>query len=409
MKINELRFTNYRGHRTGNIAFENDVTIIVGKNGAGKSSVLQAVVLFLSWIIAKIRSEKGIGWYIDPLSITNGENAAALSANFDCFDEQVIIPSKAKLGMNKRYGLDIEGLRDYVSQIRSRIETTNYQTSIPVFAFYGVKRAVVDIPIRASHKEFGLFDAYTDCLNGSANFRQFFTWFRSQEDYENEQKITLHDPSWQSRELRAFRAAMSVLMPEYRNIHIRRRPLHMSVEKNGEWLNVAQLSDGEKIYFGLVGDLCQRLSLANPADVNLLDGEGIVLIDEADLHLHPAWQGEIVNRLHQVFPNIQFIITTHSPHVINRAQTRSLRILQDGQVTTAGYSYGIPSIIILKDIMAMEYDEPKEVVDMWDALINAISEKDVQGAKAALQHLQTAVPMYPGLARAHKLIEKLDR
>jgi len=409
MKINEVWFTNYRGHKTGMIDFEDDVTIIVGKNGAGKSSVLKSITIFLSWIIARIRSEKGNGWYIDPLSITNGENAAVLSANFDCFDEVIKVPSKTKSGISKRYNLEIDGLREYVNSVRERIEKSNFQTSIPVFVFYDVKRAVVTIPIHASRKELGLFDTYKDCLNGSANFRQFFSWFRSQEDYENEKKVELNNQTWQSRELKAFRTAMSVLMPEYKHIHIRRRPLHMSVEKDGEWLNVAQLSDGEKIYFGLVGDLCQRLSLANPGDMNPLDGAGIVLIDEADLHLHPAWQGEIVNRLHEVFHNLQFIITTHSPHVINRAQTRSLRILQNGEINKANYSYGIPSAIVLKDIMALEYDEPKEVIEMWDSFIKAITDKNVTKAKEELQRLQNAVPMYPGLARANKLIERLER
>ena len=99
------------------------------------------------------------------------------------------------------------------------------------------------------------------------------------------------------RELDAVRNAIYKFMPEFNKIRVRRNPLQMVVEKKGEQLAVNQLSDGEKTYIALVGDLCRRLVLANPTLENPLEGEGIVLIDELDLHLHPQWQTEITTRL----------------------------------------------------------------------------------------------------------------
>mgnify|MGYP000614132610 CR=1 FL=1 len=67
----------------------------------------------------------------------------------------------------------------------------------------------------------------------------------------------------------------------------------------------------------LFGDLARRIALANPSRSNPLEGEGIVLIDEIELHMHPSWQRKILGALKSTFPNIQFIITTHSPQVIS--------------------------------------------------------------------------------------------
>jgi predicted ATP-binding protein involved in virulence len=85
-------------------------------------------------------------------------------------------------------------------------------------------------------------------------------------------------------------------MPYMDNLSVRRRPrLHMAIDKNGETLNVAQLFQGEKSLMALVGDIARRLAMLNPALDNPLTGDGIVSIDEVDLHLHPSWQRSLIN------------------------------------------------------------------------------------------------------------------
>ena len=90
----------------------------------------------------------------------------------------------------------------------------------------------------------------------------------------------------------------------------------MEVVKDGEVFNIEQLSDGEKSLIAMIGDLARRLSIANPGVREPLHGRGIVLIDEVELHLHPAWQRDILPRLMNTFPNVQFMVTTHSPLVL---------------------------------------------------------------------------------------------
>ena len=93
-------------------------------------------------------------------------------------------------------------------------------------------------------------------------------------------------------------------------------PLRLTVRKGEHRLSLTQLSDGERSFLALLGDMVRRLALANPDLENPLEGHGVVLIDELELHLHPTWQRQVVENLRTTFPNVQFIGTTHSPFVI---------------------------------------------------------------------------------------------
>lgn len=99
----------------------------------------------------------------------------------------------------------------------------------------------------------------------------------------------------------------------------------------GNWVTLSQLSDGYQSTMSWVGDLVTRLSHAFPNADKLLEQEGIVLIDEVDIHLHPTWQRKVLNQLQQTFPNIQFIVTTHSPLVAASAKEGELFVLKKEQ------------------------------------------------------------------------------
>ena len=108
--------------------------------------------------------------------------------------------------------------------------------------------------------------------------------------------------------------ALEIFMPGYSNLRIQRKPrMRMMINKGKQQLDILQLSQGEKSLLALVGDIARRLAMMNPLLEDPLKGEGIILIDEIDLHLHPHWQRNIVRRLRETFPNCQFILTTHSP------------------------------------------------------------------------------------------------
>lgn len=106
--------------------------------------------------------------------------------------------------------------------------------------------------------------------------------------------------------------------------------------------NALQLSDGYRSFLALAVDLMMRVyqatdhfsryvELANEKAPPRILAEGIVLIDEADAHLHPSWQRELGQRLCQVFPKIQFIVTTHSPFIAQEATDGGLFVLKAGE------------------------------------------------------------------------------
>ena len=128
----------------------------------------------------------------------------------------------------------------------------------------------------------------------------------------------INDRNYQLPVLKAVRNALhQILVCRYKNPRIELSPMRFvmdeQTEEDSREVRIEQMSDGYRIMVAMVADIASRLAEANPSDENPLDGKGIVLIDEADLHLHPAWQRKILHDLSVVFRNIQFIVTTHSP------------------------------------------------------------------------------------------------
>lgn len=113
-----------------------------------------------------------------------------------------------------------------------------------------------------------------------------------------------------------MRRAINLVFTHIHNPHIELNPLRLAVTINGETLDLMQLSDGYKTLLGLVIDLSMRMGLANPHLKDPLSAEAVAMIDEVDLHLHPSWQQRVLADLLRTFSNTQFILTTHSPFVV---------------------------------------------------------------------------------------------
>ncbi len=102
----------------------------------------------------------------------------------------------------------------------------------------------------------------------------------------------------------------------------------------------------------LVSDLARRLALATPLSKDpLKEGQGIVLIDEIDLHLHPRWQIKVMDKLQKLFPKIQWVISTHSPLIISHTPNNKATVLMlsNQKIEEKQFFYG-------KDISTFIYD-----------------------------------------------------
>jgi predicted ATP-binding protein involved in virulence len=293
--------------------------------------------------------------------------------------------------------------------------SSNEKSSLPLVAFYPVERTVIEIPLKIKNRHsFQQIDGYDDALNRGVDFRRFFEWFKDREDTENEQGVSdevlesikamvgENDKLWtllsqkkassRDRQLTAVRTAISTFMPGFSNLRIRRKPrLHMSIDKQGKQLNVAQLSQGEKSLLALVGDIAKRLAMMNPGLENPLEGDGMVLIDEVDLHLHPQWQRSLLERFTQTFPHCQFVLTTHSPLVISEAKDVLCYVLNNGELSVMDDTFGLDANQVLLQVMDTDIRN-SEIQALLDELLEAIQERKLSHARVLLLQLKQSLP-----------------
>ena len=202
------------------------------------------------------------------------------------------------------------------------------------------------------------------------------------------------------------------IIPEYSDIRVERYPeARMSVDKDGETITFNQLSDGEKNMIAMIGDIVRRLSLANPKMKNPLNGEGVILIDEIDLHLHPSWQRVIITKLTEVFPNCQFILTTHSPQILSHVRAKHIFLLkqENSNVTVIKptESYGMTIDRVVELIMDQDA-RPSETKKKLNDLYELIERDKIEEAKEILKELKTYLKTDSDILRAEMLIRKKE-
>lgn len=322
MRIRKIELENFRAIDKAEIELNGKNTIFFGNNGTGKSSILRALNLIYANIINQIvnRSELRQSYVIQLQDIKYGKKDTKISADIE-IDEHIINYYRGMVRSTGKKTHNLQALKQIAGIFQDRYISDERQGNIPVFVNYGTNRLVLDIPLRIrTHHTFDIYSAFEKAIENRIDFRTFFEWYRNQEDYENERKIETGNLNYKDKSLEAVRKAILSMLDECSNLRVVRSPrIEMKIDKGGISLNVSQMSDGEKCTMALLGDLARRLAIANPDLDNPLKGEGIVLIDEVDLHMHPSWQRKILSKLKTIFPNIQFILTTHSPIVLNEA------------------------------------------------------------------------------------------
>ena len=410
MKVDSLELMNFRGIEEMSLNLTNQTTAMVGVNGVGKSTVLDALAIALSQLTWRINGHPQKARPIALDDIRLGADFARITIAVTLRGEQVVW----SIVVNRRKGVysdpmrksDLERLNAAVALLDSEwshVEEDRQEPyDLPLAVYYDVNRAVLDIPFRVREQlQNSPHEAYADALDhGGADFKRFFIWFRNSEDHENEQRVD--DAAFRNIGLEAVRNAIEIFT-EFTELRIRRKPLRMTVKKNRKEFNVGQLSDGERNVLALVGDLARRLSILNPSLRNPNLGKGVVLIDEIDLHLHPGWQRSVVTKLEKTFPHCQFVLTTHSPQLIGELPAKSVMLMRGGELLGhAERALGLSSGEVLEELMEGKRRN-SEVDAELKQIRQHIDNDEVDVAQALLNSLKLKTGSIPDveIGRAH--------
>ncbi|MEI7053033.1 AAA family ATPase [Pseudomonas koreensis] len=439
------RFTDLKFQLAPTPTHTSNVTVFVGNNGAGKTTLLKSLATSLSWLVARIRTEKGSGNHLAAEEIQNGASSALMVITvFDDSQAWSSIPdadpdddlftwgiARTRQGRKSTVHSSLTDVSRLAEHYRKEL-TADDKASLPLIAYYPVERSVLEIPLKIKTKHtFDQLDGYDNSLNRGVDFRRFFEWFREREDSENETGISdtalaeisikfgYDSDVWKTlsklkassrdRQLTAVRSAIAAFMPGFTNLRVQRKPrLHMAIDKDGVTLNVAQLSQGEKSMMALVGDIARRLAMMNQSLDNPLHGDGIVLIDEVDLHLHPKWQRSLIRQLSETFPNCQFVLTTHSPLVISDAKDVLVYVLNDGELHEHNGLYGLDANQVLLEVMDTDIRN-SDVQKRLNALLERLQDGDLETAQKLFAELAEELPDgHIELAKAALLLRKLE-
>lgn len=382
--LRSLSFTDFRRFSSLKLQLDKHLTVVIGNNGQGKSSILAAIAKTLSWFSANILRENAPGQRFNEwVDIKNDSKQQFTDVFCDFYLGQGLkyIPirlSRSAVGAaNRRESLvkEVKAVAD-IWRIINDTKTIN----LPTFAFYSVERSY---PYNRSKESLKIresrFDAYNDSLTGAGRFDHFIEWFIALhkrtaansstidelkqlvndltisiknglvsvkpllEDAQKKLDIALANKennidNHALRQKKLIIQAISKIVPSISNIWVETASGvdQVKVTNDGHEVLVEQLSDGQRVFLGLVADLARRIIMLNPLMENPFAGQGIVLIDEIELHLHPKWQQDAIPNLTALFPNVQFIITTHSPIVLSTVDKRNIRLFKesiDGQET----------------------------------------------------------------------------
>jgi predicted ATP-binding protein involved in virulence len=424
MLVKQLEIRAFRGIKSLDLIFSAGVNVLIGVNGVGKSSAIECVALLLSEYISELKKnlikQKTLSFETQQISTINinqaggnivigdrvggdkyffNSSAKALKLKAeDVHNGMNLASMEIKVNYNKenfswsqsinqengniRLNPIEEELECLVGMMRDEL-AQKHDFSIPLVLFYPVNRSVLNPSLELlDAPSFTQIEAFSDALTGAqSGFDAFFRWFRALEDLENEERRDHSE--YRDHRLEAVRHAIPEFLPEFANLRVRRSPLRMTIFKQGKELVINQLSDGEKCLLAMVGDLARRLAIANPGLSDPLQGAGIILIDEIELHLHPQWQRGVMPKLSTTFPNCQFIVSTHSPQIISDVPSENIYVLrQVGDAIVANHpniSLGRDSNQILEVVMGVS-ERPDWSSDGLRKMFRLIEEGDLAAA-----------------------------
>ncbi|EIX6435537.1 AAA family ATPase [Salmonella enterica] len=456
MRIDKLSLQNFRCFKQLDITFDEHITVLVAPNGAGKTTVLDAVRLALFPFIKGfdaslyvkdkslvIRTEDVRLVFRSEALNMEISSSASITASGEWESGKMVKWKLSKQGEQPLYE-DAEAAKftHYGEQLQKRVrdEDREQLVDLPLMLYLGTARLWYQeryepqaTEQRLDNSAFSRLSGYDDCLSATSNYKQFEQWYSWLWRSHLEFQFKLFEFGRQNRSVDLvegvrddrMREAIQVIQQainhltqeatgwcdlEYSSSH--NQQLVMNHPHHGK-IPLSQLSDGLRNAVAMVADIAFRCVKLNPhlRAKAALETQGIVLIDEVDMFLHPAWQQRIIQSLRTAFPMLQFIVTTHSPQVLSTVKRESIRLLEqdesgNGQaLTPLGATYGEPSNDVLQSVMQVDPQPPvaeKVDLDKLTALVDQ-GKYDEPATRQLMDALKAA------LGESHPQLQRLQR
>jgi predicted ATP-binding protein involved in virulence len=353
-RLRRLKLEQFRCFEALDLPIESDLTVLFAENGGGKTAILTAVAIGLAAFQTATPRALKLDAQRDARRVTLDERgrrepagACVVTWTADVGARAEVTWSNSANPASNRRSNDHAAVLDAMEQLRTP------GVRWPLFAYYGVDRmgrgkaSTKPAPTRPDR-----WEGYAGSLNPSQDDSALLTWLL--------EEILADTVRRQEGEPERFLATavmdtLATATPGVDRAWYDPRERSPVVRfEHGAAAPWQELSDGFHVYLALVADIARRAVILNEQDGGDAPAlvEGVVMIDEIDLHLHPRWQRVVLDGLRRNFPRLQFIVSTHSPQVLSSAENRQVRRLVNGRLQEHGvYVEGRDTNAILRELM----------------------------------------------------------
>lgn len=394
MKLNFIELVNFRNIKKQKIEFENKKFIVlIGDNGSGKTSILEAITKAFVPALRAVNSEAVKKCDLTNSDILCGSSGTVVTIGITLDDEPYTWTNRRRFSSQVPFedSTDVKGqAQNDLKRLKVKYAECVEKRQLPLVLYYGTDRIIRQVPQRGHIKNFEVTDALRNCFDNVNYFRDFYDWFKTEEDIEL--RGLRENVNYKNPKLNCVRTALERMIKGYTNLRIELSPSRMLLTNaEGVDLQVDQLSGGYKAVLSVVADIAKRMSIANPDSMNPLEEEAVILIDELDLHLHPKWQKTIVEDLKRTFPNCQFIISTHSPFIIQSLSAEELFDINTMQYAVENGSYNGWSIEAIQEQKMGVTPKTSLFNEKLDAFSEAMDQENYLEAKKIYYDLKKMV------------------
>ena len=416
MKLKKTSITNYRCFKEAEIDFDDHTTLIVGKNGAGKTAILDAVAVAISTFLLGIdggvsrsisKDDARYEFYdLDGTVDPQHQFPVSIESTGDCLDNHDV---KWVRSLNSESGnttvKEARELTNISKNTQKRIMTGDKSLILPLISYYGTGRLYAQKKEKKNIKsltEFKRQVGYVDCMAAESNEKLMLNWFQIQtlKSLQAQQRTGKVEKPLLLKTVESAICKCFERISGSKNAYI-----VFELDTHGLVLNfesadgslqkfaMDEMSDGYKNTLSMIGDIAYRMAVLNPmlGDKVLEDTSGVVVIDEIDLHLHPQWQQTIISDLNTIFPKIQFIVSSHAPAVINSVAREQIRILDNGEIyMPAAQTYGRDANSILREVMKVS-ERPTDIKQRMNLFYSYMDENNYKEANNVLTEIEAIV------------------